>query len=141
MTNKKELTAPCGLDCFNCELYEENLNEQMAQFMHEKTGVPREAISCKGCRAQDGKHFHIPDGCTTLNCVKEKGVDFCSDCGDFPCAMLAPLADGADRFPHNFKLYNLCRIKKVGIDAWIEESFDIRRKYFKEKFIVGKGQQ
>ena len=24
MTDKKALTAPCGLDCFNCELYEEN---------------------------------------------------------------------------------------------------------------------
>jgi hypothetical protein len=108
-------------------LYEYNISDKMAQFMHEKTGVPVEAISCKGCRAQNGVHFHIPNGCLTLNCAKERDVKLCSDCDDFPCAMLAPLADGAERFPHNFKLYNLCRIKKIGIDQWITESADIRR--------------
>ena len=25
MKDKKALTAPCGLDCFNCEIYEDNL--------------------------------------------------------------------------------------------------------------------
>ena len=27
-----------------------------------------------------------------------------------------------------------------GFDQWIEESGEIRKRYFKEKFIVGKGQ-
>jgi hypothetical protein len=38
------------------------------------------------------------------------------------------------------KMYNLCRIKKVGLDPWIEEAGEIRKKYFKGKFVVGKGQ-
>jgi len=138
---KIALTAPCGLDCFNCELHEDNLTAEFADMIHEKFGVPSEAVPCKGCRQQDGAHFHLPaDGCATLNCVKEKGVDLCCDCDDFPCALLAPLADGAARYPHNIKVYNLCRITTAGLERWIEEVGEIRRKYFKGTFIVGKGQ-
>ncbi|MDZ7699594.1 MAG: DUF3795 domain-containing protein [Deltaproteobacteria bacterium] len=45
MKNKKTLTAPCGLDCFNCELYEENLTDEFAEMIHTKVGVSKEAIA------------------------------------------------------------------------------------------------
>ncbi|UCE65839.1 MAG: DUF3795 domain-containing protein [Candidatus Zixiibacteriota bacterium] len=143
MNNKRDLTAPCGLGCFVCDIYEENLTEKTAEFIHQKMGIPKEEIPCKGCRQQDGKHFHLSsEGCATLNCAREKGVEFCCECTDFPCSLLAPLADGAERYPHNMKLFNLCRIKKAGIDRWIEEEAgDIRKKYFTYKFIVGRGQE
>lgn len=143
MITKNELTAPCGLDCFNCEIYEENLTDQMAEFIHTKMGIAKEDIPCKGCRHQDGKHFHLSaaGGCATLDCAKEKEVELCCDCENFPCSLLAPLADGAERFPHNFKVFNLCRIKKMGFDHWAEnEATTIRKKYFTHKFVVGKGQ-
>jgi hypothetical protein len=141
MKDKKALTAPCGLDCFNCHIYESNLTEELAELIHAKRGVPKEAIACKGCRQQDGKHYHLPQGCATLDCAKGKGVELCCDCEDFPCRLLAPIADQAAQYPHNFKLYNLCRIKKVGLDRWIEEEAgQIRKKYFTAKFVVGKGQ-
>jgi hypothetical protein len=140
--DKKSLTAPCGLDCFNCEIYEENLTDEIAELVHSKLGVPKQAIPCKGCRQQDGKHYHFPsDGCATLNCVKARGLEFCCDCDEFPCAYLAPIADGAGLYPHNMKVYNLCRIKKVALERWVEEeSGEIRRKYFKGAFVVGRGQ-
>ncbi len=142
MNENGALTAPCGLDCFNCELLEANLTDELIEMFHAKMGVPKEAIACRGCRQQDGKHFHLPpDGCATLNCVKAKGVDLCCDCEDFPCAFLAPTADQAARFPHNMKLYNLCRIQKVGLERWIEEEAgSIRKKYFTRTFAVGRGQ-
>lgn len=141
MRDKKSLTAPCGLDCFNCEIFEDNLTHDLAELIHKKTGVPKAEIACKGCRFQDGKHFHLPQGCATLECAKAKGVELCSDCEDFPCALLAPVADGAAQYPHNIKVYNLCRIKKVGLHRWIEEEArQIRKKYFTAKFVVGKGQ-
>jgi len=140
--DKKALTAPCGLDCFNCELFQDNLTPELVQAIHVKMGVPKEEIACHGCRQQDGKHFHLPQaGCATLDCVKEKGVDYCFTCHEFPCLFLAPTADQAARYPHNMKVYNLCRMKKVGLDRWIEEEAgSIRKKYFKGKFVVGKGQ-
>ncbi len=140
MKDKKALTAPCGLDCFNCELYEDNLTDELTERIHVKMGVPKEEIACRGCRQQDGKHFHLPNGCATLDCVKAKGVDLCCNCNDFPCDFLAPTADQAARYPHNFKVFNLCRIKKVGLEHWIqEEAGQIRKKYFTHKFVVGKG--
>ncbi len=142
MRSKKDLVAPCGLDCFNCEIYEDNLTNKLADLIHDKAGVAREEIPCKGCRQQDGVHYHLPlEGCSTLNCVKSKGVELCCDCDDFPCVLLGPLAEGADRYPHNMKVYNLCRIKKIGFERWIEdEAGQIRKKYFTETFVVGKGQ-
>ena len=83
MKNKKALTAPCGLDCFNCHIYESNLTDELAELIHVKRGVPKEEIACKGCRQQDGKHYHLPQGCATLDCAKEKGVELCSDCKIF----------------------------------------------------------
>ena len=142
MKNKTGLVAPCGLDCFNCEVYEENLTNEMTDFIHQKMGVPKKEIPCKGCHQQDGRHFHLSSaGCATYNCSKEKGVNFCCDCGDFPCSFLAPLAEMADKYPHNMKVYNLCRIKKIGVERWIEEEAGtIRKRYFTNKFVVGRGQ-
>ncbi len=141
MQKKKDLTAPCGLACFLCDIHEDNLTDEVAESLHAKLGVPKNEIACTGCRKQDGKHFHLPQGCATLDCVKAKGVAFCCDCHDFPCAFLAPTADKAGVLPHNIKLYNLCRIKKMGLERWInEEAGQIRRKYFTGKFIMGRGQ-
>jgi hypothetical protein len=140
--DKKALTAPCGIDCFNCQIHEDNLTDELAEQVHQSYGVPMGIVACKGCRQEDGRHFHLPaEGCATLNCVKAKGVDLCCDCGDLPCAFLAPIADQAARYPHNLKVYNLCRIKVIGLDRWIgEEAGEIRKRYFTGKFSVGKGQ-
>lgn len=141
MKDKKALTAPCGLACFTCDLYEDNLTVELAEMIHTKMGVPKEDIPCKGCRLQDGKHYHLKaEGCATLDCVKARKVENCSECGDFPCSLLAPLADGAGFYPHNMKVYNLCRIKQFGIERWIEEAGEIRKRYYTQKFVVGKGQ-
>lgn len=140
MKDKIALTAPCGLDCFNCEIYEENLTDEFSELIHKKIGVSEEKIPYKGCRVQDGKHYHLLEGCATLNCIKDKGLELCCDCKEFPCVLLAPMADGAYIYPHNMKVYNLCRIKTIGIERWIEEAGKIRKKYFTGKFVIGKGQ-
>jgi hypothetical protein len=128
------------LDCFNCEIYEGNLTDEFAEKMHAKLGVPKDELPCRGFRHQDGKHFHLgAGGCATLDCIKEKGVEYCFECDEFRSALLAPTADGAARFPHNMKVYNLCRIKLLGVEKWIEEAGEIRTKYYTGKFVVGIG--
>ena len=37
------------------------------------------------------------------------------------------------------KVYNLCRMKLIGMDNWIKESGEIRKRYFEGRFEVGKG--
>ena len=65
-------------------------------------------------------------------------MDYCYECTDFPCQLLMPTQKGA-QLPHNMKVYNLCRMKLNGMDKWIEESGEIRKRYFEGKFLVGKG--
>ncbi len=65
-------------------------------------------------------------------------MTYCFECDDFPCGLLAPTEKGAD-YPHNMKVYNLCRMKSNGIEAWIEESALIRKRYYEGDFVVGQG--
>lgn len=136
---KKELTAPCGLDCFNCIVYEKNITGSIRIRVSRSLNIPESRVDCKGCREQNGRVLKN-DSCATLECVKEKGVDYCFECGDFPCPKLASVADMADSYPHNLKLYNLCRMKKVGVEAWAEhDAAEIRKRYFKGKLVPGVG--
>lgn len=139
--NKIDLTASCGLDCFNCPILQDNINDEMKQRMAAATGVNPEEVPCKGCLGQQGR-FPWLSGCATYQCVMDKGLRFCFECSDFPCPKLQPAADGAARFPHNMKVYNLCRMKAVGVDKWAEEeAHQIRDRYYNGKFKVGLGPQ
>jgi hypothetical protein len=138
MKETKLLTAPCGLDCFNCEVHENNVTDEMRKMFSANTGLSPEKVQCKGCRDQKGERLGM-SLCETYKCVNEKGVEFCHECDEFPCQKLQPAADGASRFPHNMKVYNLCRMKAVGLDQWAKEASEIRKRYFAGKFIVGKG--
>jgi len=130
--------APCGLECFNCNLHEENLTEEYKIKVAEYRKIPLEAVACKGCRAEQGKCRYAEFDCATWACVQQKGLTYCFECDEFPCGLLAPTAKGA-AFPHNMKVYNLCRMKLIGVDAWIEESAHTRRRYYEGRFIVGQG--
>ena len=137
--NKTALTAPCGLDCFNCPTYEGNITEEWKIQGSEILKIPPEEVPCKGCRDEKGICKFTPDKqCATWNCVQEKGVTYCHECTEFPCKLLMPTLQGA-QFPHNMKVYNLCRMKWMGIDKWIEESAEIRKRYYEGRFEVGKG--
>ena len=137
--DKNYLTAPCGLDCFNCSAYEENITDEYKQRVAELFKVTPEKTVCKGCRGENGKCLWSNGDCATWNCIHQKGgISFCYECVEFPCGLLAPTAKGAD-FPHNMKVYNLCRMKLNGFDAWAEESLCIRKRYYDGDFIVGKG--
>ena len=137
--SKRQLTAPCGLDCFHCEIFEDNITEEMKRMFASKMGKDPEEVACRGCQAEKGCR-HLGQPCATLECVDEKGLEFCFECGEFPCVKLQPSREGADRFPHNFKVFNLCRMKAVGVDRWAEEEAGlIRKRYYAGKFVPGTG--
>lgn len=135
----KRLTAPCGIDCFNCQLFKENA--QSPERLELNKRVPQLAnVLCKGCRDQNCPLLHAP--CPTRQCAQEHTVDFCHECSLFPCNKLMPMADEAARYPHNIKVYNLCRIKAIGIEEWARnEAQIIRDRYFKGRFQIGAGPQ
>ncbi len=135
----RKLTAPCGLDCFNCEIHVDNITPDFQKRVAQTLGKSLEAIPCPGCRQNRGCKLFSHE-CETFLCAEEHNVAFCFQCADFPCSKLQPAREGADRYPHNFKLYNLCRIQAVGVEEWSRnEAALIRKKYFSGTFVPGTG--
>jgi len=135
--DKKFLTAPCGIDCFNCPLLEENITEEIKTATAKQFGVQPADVICKGCRTEEGR-CKASFNCATYKCVTGKGYHFCYECNNFPCDKYLPTQKAAYA-PHNMKLYNLCRIKLIGLDAWIDEVSEIRERYYKGDFVQGQG--
>ncbi len=135
MASDKERTliSPCGLYCGYCPLYISRTDDPLRQKIAERQGIPVERLLlCHGCRPSGGS-VSVSGGnpvCDTYACaVNNRKVEFCYQCGDFPCLKLAPCADRAQEIPHNTKVYNLVCLQKYGIDAWLDIYPRLRMQY------------
>lgn len=130
--------APCGLVCHTCVAAKDGLVQQHGRELRkllvgfDKFAVKLSAYEerlkkypmfsevlelicearCEGCR--DGI-CKFP-GCEIAPCAKEKGHDFCFQCGLFPCdkADFEPLLKAKWLEANN-------RMKEVGAEAYLEE--------------------
>ena len=66
---------------------------------------------CPGCRQGGGAPF-----CSIKKCAREKKIDICVFCQDYPCKRILGLAQGYTTLIAYGK-----RMKEVGIDTWIKE--------------------
>ncbi|MFH1135954.1 MAG: DUF3795 domain-containing protein [Pseudomonadota bacterium] len=131
------MTAPCGLDCFNCPMYHAGLDEAKRMAAAEKLGLPPEKAQCRGCRNEEGTiaFLGMTKPCHVFECITRQGLDFCHQCDDFPCDHLHPYADRAAQVPHNTKVFNLCLIEKMGLEKWADKKAkEVKSTYFKGKF-------
>ena len=131
------MTSPCGLDCFNCRMYLANEDEELRAKISRYAGIPVEEAICKGCRGEAGKPVFVGQtgSCHVYRCITDKNLDFCYQCSDFPCDYLHPYADRASELPHNTKVFNLCLMKKMGLESWAKtKAGDVKHTYFKGKF-------
>ncbi|MEW6267050.1 MAG: DUF3795 domain-containing protein [Thermodesulfobacteriota bacterium] len=132
----RKMTAPCGLDCFNCPVHLAAGNERLRSALSRRMEIPLEMVHCRGCREEGGL---IPISgatqvCKVFGCISKKGHDFCCDCAEFPCDHLHPCADMASQRPHNVKVFNLGLIKKMGLEEWARHKASlVRETYFKGK--------
>ena len=63
---------------------------------------------CKGCKKDRTVHWGVDDdgtvSCWILACcVDEKGLEFCSDCGEFPCDRLVDWSKQNDGYSEAFQ--------------------------------------
>ena len=124
------MTAPCGLPCFECYLYLAQFDQGMAETIAGLLNLSPDEIKCKGCRGENGICAHHLMECRVYKCIEGTGMETCAECNDFPCEYLHPYRDQAEKW-HNTKVFNLCRIKKLGLKKWAkEEAGDILDKYF-----------
>lgn len=130
------MTAPCGLDCFNCVMYKASQDDSLRESIAPKMALAPDEAQCPGCRVVEGKitFLGMSGPCKVYRCIQDKGFDLCCDCEDFPCDNLHPYADMAQRRPHNLKAFNLALIKKMGLEKWAEtKAKAVREAYFKGK--------
>ncbi len=136
--------APCGLNCGKCQAYSEGeirkhaaelkrllgsfdrYAERFSSFLpvFKKYPAFKELLNqfseanCKGCRQGDCKY----PNCGVASCYKQNGVDFCFQCGDFPC-------DKTNFDPNLHTRWldmNQC-MKQIGVDAYFKETKDQSR--------------
>ena len=101
MKNANILIGCCGLDCETCDariatITNDNaLREKTAALWTKLNGVPitPEMINCTGCRIEGAKTPFCDKLCPVHNCVREKGLDTCADCGQMDgCPTLGQIA-------------------------------------------------
>jgi hypothetical protein len=133
------LIAPCGLHCGFCLLYKALDDEKLKKLLIERLNLPSEKATCTGCRSVDGYCPVIGEQCATWICSRQKEVEFCHECSEFPCIKLMPCADRADKIPHNLKTYSLTFMKIKGMREWnraIKEIYDL---YYRGQIVIGRG--
>ena len=116
MKDTNQLIGCCGLNCEACDariaaLANDNaLREKTAALWTKLNGVTitQEMIRCTGCRLDGAKTPFCDRLCPVHNCVREKGLDTCADCGQMDgCPTLGQIAENSP-----FVLENLKRLKQ-----------------------------
>lgn len=137
--------APCGLNCRKCYAHTEGSIKAYSIKLQEALGAfDRYAqrfstlvgpvfgnypsfkellsyfaqVGCKGCRKGTCEFAN----CGVINCHKEKGVDFCFQCDEFPCEKTNFDPDLKRRW---IQMNN--RMKEVGVEAYYDEVKDLPR--------------
>jgi len=136
--------APCGLDCSRCADYAggeiQKLSIRLDELLNGYLRVARvrEGINpvysgypqfeemlkafaqaaCSGCR---GDNVLCPIECVAGECTREKGVDFCFQCEEFPCSKKVD--------PHTqerWLKFNQ-RMKEIGVEEFCQEQSKLPR--------------
>lgn len=134
-----KIIAPCGLNCCKCLAFEggeiQTHSRALAELLGSNFQVYAERFSqmnpvfknypafkallellcrgtCGGCR-KEGCLFQA---CGVHTCVKEKDVDFCFECKDFPCENTGLPAALHERWKGNNR-----QMKDLGIAGFYEK--------------------
>lgn len=114
----KTIAAVCGLYCGACQVYIATAEDpaRLAR-LAERLQMTEEAIACHGCRSD--KRWPLCEACAMFECAARRGIEFCSQCPDYPCDDLRQFQAA---MPHRCELWSdLDRIEAVGYQQWLGE--------------------
>lgn len=112
MTKLYPGVGACGLDCILCPRY----------YTEGKS-------KCKGCGSE---YSYAAIGCKIFRCcVKERSLETCAECSDFPCSRLDGIDEGDSFVTHRKIMPNLKFIKEHGIKEFLNEQ-EKRQKLLKQ---------
>lgn len=116
----KRIVSACGLYCGACGIYlatQENDIEKLLQYAL----VLKQSVSityCDGCGA-DRKSALCSKICTFIKCTRQKSIEFCGECDEFPCE---ELIDFQSKLPHRIEIVkSQKRLVEIAWEQWIVE--------------------
>ena len=117
----KKLAAPCGLYCGACGVYIATLenDEKIREKFSKAFGAPISETRCMGCMSDNQDDiFLYCKVCPIKTCVKQKNIEGCFQCGDYPCSFIDnfPVAEGKKVILRSIPLW-----KKLGTEKWLEQ--------------------
>lgn len=110
----------CGLNCGACHtlMANERGDEQWINAAAERGNRKPEELRCHGCKTDVTAVYCT--NCGMRVCAREKNLEFCSECTDYPCERIKSFRH--DQAPHHSAvLKNLERIKEIGREKWLVE--------------------
>ncbi len=131
--NTLQLVGHCGLYCGLCAhrnripqcakllretLHEEGMDSWYKYYPSMKDTFPTfwkflDSLVKMDCTCRTGGG---PPDCKIRICAKEKGVDLCPFCAEYPCSLIESLAEHYVMVIQDGK-----RLRKIGLKAWVKE--------------------
>lgn len=109
----------CGLNCGACPvgIANEREDDNWIRKMAKDWGRNTEDLRCNGCKANVNATFCMD--CQMRLCARNKGVEFCFECDNFPCEIITQFRN--DDAPHHSAVFsNLELIRELGVEVWLE---------------------
>lgn len=110
----------CGLYCGSCSVmkaYQTGIKDPLACTFNDEMGME---LKCHGCKTD-----HVFENCAQCSirpCAKERGVEHCIDCPDYPCQIYMTLKLAVEKLPHwSMAAANIETIRNNGVAKWLEE--------------------
>lgn len=101
MIDMEKMIAYCGIICSNCPVFiaarndDDSERQRVAEIFTKQYGTEYKPtdINCDGCLS-DGQVFSYCNMCEIRRCGKEKRVENCAYCKDYPCEKLSKVFAG-----------------------------------------------
>ncbi len=107
----------CGLYCAACPILAATVKGEV-EAKAAAWDLPAEDIVCHGCKTK--VNAGISADCVMRLCARDRGLDFCVECDDYPCGTVQTFQH--DRLPHHtLTAPNLEAISDHGVDEWLAE--------------------
>lgn len=115
MDTSKKTAAYCGLFCESCSLYiGTQFEPERLEVLAKRYGKEIDEMRCNGCRSDKLSFYCVT--CEMKACIREKGLDFCSDCDEYPCQTLKEFQV---LMPHRAELFDsLDYVRDHGYEKW-----------------------
>ncbi|OPL18360.1 MAG: hypothetical protein AVO35_05810 [Candidatus Aegiribacteria sp. MLS_C] len=110
----------CGLNCGACPvgMANEAGDADVLKELAERWGMDVRELECAGCKSPVTAVFCSE--CRIRSCARERGLEFCFQCAEYPCDRLVSFSDD-DAPHHSVVLKNLSRIREAGLRKWLQE--------------------